>query len=63
MQPPSVNHPKFFELVEFKHNQQLVPALRFLEPTLRTLVSAAIFRWISALTTPADSPTEFRAYR
>ena len=59
-------------LVEFvfkhTHNQLLVPLLRFLEPTLHTLVSriwrlfATCFR-ISALPTLADSPTEFRANR
>ena len=45
------------------HNQQLVPLLRFLEPTLHSLVSAAIFRGISALLTLADGPTEFSADR
>ena len=45
------------------HNQQLVPLLRFLEPTLHSLVSAAIFRGISALPTLAGSPTEFHTHR
>ena len=40
-----------------------MPLLRFLEPTLHTLVSAAVFRRISLLATLADSPTEFRADR
>ena len=35
----------------------------FLEPTLHTLGSAAVFRRISLLATLADSPTEFRADR
>ena len=40
-----------------------MPLLRFLEPTLHTLVSAAVFRRISLLASLADSPTEFRADR